>query len=283
MKLLFIIFQYLLPHHLLSRLVGLLAASHTPWIKDTFIQRFIRRYRVNMQEAADPDPRAYACFNDFFTRALVDDARPIEEAHGAIVSPADGAISALGDIAHDTIFQAKGKAFSLTTLLGGSPARAAPFLGGQFATVYLSPRDYHRVHMPFAGTLQEMIYVPGRLYSVNQTTAENIDGLFARNERAVCIFATEAGPMAVVLVGAMIVAGIETVWAGQVAPGKGEINATDYRQLAPAIHLAKGMELGRFKLGSTAIVIYGPNIMRWNDGVENGQPVRMGEALGTLL
>jgi phosphatidylserine decarboxylase len=278
----FILLQYLLPHHLLSRLVGYFAASKTPWIKRHFINWFARRYRVDMREAAHPDLESYASFNAFFTRALREGARPISEEPGAIVCPADGALCAYGDVQNETVFQAKGKQFSLTALLGGDAARAAPFRGGRFAIVYLSPRDYHRVHIPFSGTLREMVYVPGRLFSVNQKTTENVDALFARNERAVCLFDTPQGPMAVVMVGAMIVAGIETVWAGQVAPSSNGLSVNDYRQAAPPVHLEKGLELGRFKLGSTAIVLFGPNMMAW-DELTDGQSLRMGQRIGKLL
>lgn len=278
----FILLQHLLPQHLLSRLVGRLATSRKPWIKDPFIRWFVRRYQVDMREALQSDPLAYRSFNEFFTRALRDDARPIDDAANSVVSPADGAISAIGDIQGDTVFQAKGRQFSLTALLGGDPALAAPFRGGRFATVYLSPRDYHRVHMPFAGTLREMRYVPGKLFSVNQRTAEGVDALFARNERAVCVFDTVHGPMAVVLVGAMIVAGIDTVWGGQVAPGCGVPQVSRYLDVAPPVHLEKGLELGRFRLGSTAIVLFGPDMMRWDEGLAGLQSVRMGQRLGEL-
>lgn len=282
MKPLFIYLQHLVPHHLFSRLTGKFAASEMHWIKDTFIRRFIAAYGVDMSEAAEPDPARYSCFNTFFTRALKPGARPLAAAANAVLCPADGAVSALGAIHDDAIFQAKGHEFSLTTLLGGDAQRAAPFRNGTFATVYLSPKDYHRVHMPLGGTLREMIYVPGRLFSVNQTTAENIPGLFARNERAVCLFDTPAGPMAVVLVGAMIVAAIETVWAGRVAPSAQELHVTDYRKAAPPIQLNKGDELGRFLLGSTAIVLFGPGMATWGGDLTAGSPVRMGEQMGTL-
>jgi phosphatidylserine decarboxylase len=282
MKSSFIILQHLLPHHLISRLVAHVANSQTGWIKNTFIRWFIRRYQVDMDEAEFPDPDHYACFNEFFTRQLKPGARVIDEAPNAVLSPADGAISAIGNIIGDTIFQAKGRDFSLTALLGGDAARAAPFCNGQFMTVYLSPRDYHRVHMPVSGTLKEMVYVPGRLFSVNQDTAEGVDRLFARNERAVCIFETGHGPMAVVLVGAMIVAGIETVWAGQVAPAAHGRQSTDYTHQAPPIHLERGLELGRFKLGSTAIVLFGQGAVQWHEGLQTGSMVQMGQATGTL-
>ncbi|WP_373081110.1 archaetidylserine decarboxylase [Zhongshania sp.] len=282
MNIAFIILQYLLPQHLLSRLVGKLAETQIPWLKDLLISRFIAQYKVDMSEAADPDYRNYSNFNAFFTRALKPDARPIAPGPADIACPADGAISQLGQIIDGRIFQAKGQDYSLLQLLGGDREAAAQFSGGSFATVYLSPRDYHRVHMPLAGTLQSMTYIPGALFSVNTTTAENVQGLFARNERAVCLFETEAGPMAVILVGALIVAGIETVWDGQIAPPPSGIKTTDYRKGAREIYLEKGEEMGRFKLGSTAIVLFAKDRAQWADKFEATTPTRLGEVLGTL-
>ncbi|MDT8398672.1 MAG: archaetidylserine decarboxylase [Pseudomonadales bacterium] len=279
----FIIVQYLVPHHFLSRLAGFFASSTRPGFKNFIIGAFIRHYGVNMAEALQPDPEGFDCFNDFFTRALKPDARPVAADPATIVSPADGLLSAIGVIRAGQLLQAKNKRFSLAALLGGSEARARPFLAGSFATVYLSPRDYHRVHMPCAGTLTEMVFIPGRLFSVNQTTSDKIPDLFARNERVVCLFDTALGPMAVVLVGAMIVASIETVWAGQVAPGTRQPACTDYRAQQPPIHLEKGQEMGRFKLGSTAIVLFGPGAVTWSAQLESQSAVRMGEALGHIL
>ena len=272
----FIILQYLLPQHLLSRLVGKLAECRLPWLKNLLIRRFIAQYNVDMSEAVDSTPEAYANFNAFFTRALKDDARPIDDAH--VVCPADGAISQLGEINRGRIFQAKGQDYSLQTLLGDDKALTAEFDGGSFATIYLSPRDYHRVHMPVDGTLRSMTYVPGKLFSVNTTTAENVRSLFARNERAICVFDTEFGPMAMILVGAMIVAGIETVWDGQVAPPPRQITTRNYPQDAPS--LKKGEEMGRFKLGSTVILLFGKDKIDWLDKFEALSPTRLGEALG---
>ncbi|MGK8437679.1 archaetidylserine decarboxylase [Ectopseudomonas hydrolytica] len=278
---LFILSQYLLPHHLLSRLIGCVAECRIGWLKNRLIAWFAKQYRVDMSEAQVEDLSAYEHFNAFFTRALKAGARPLDETPGAILCPADGAISQLGVIEHGRLFQAKGHSFSATELLGGDAERAAPFMGGQFATVYLSPKDYHRVHMPLAGTLKEMVYVPGRLFSVNQTTAENVPELFARNERVVCLFDTERGPMAVVLVGAMIVASVETVWAGLVTPPKRELKSTRYdAESRGLIELAKGAELGRFKLGSTAIVLFGPQQVQWAEELTAGSTVRMGQLLG---
>lgn len=276
--------QYFVPQHLLSRLVGWLAESRIDFIKNTFIGQFANRYQVDMSEAVEENPLAYENFNAFFTRALKDGARPIDTDTGSIVCPADGAISQLGDIGGDAIFQAKGHYYSLNELLGGSSERARPFLNGKFATVYLSPKDYHRVHMPFTGTLREMIHVPGDLFSVNTRTAGNVPRLFARNERVVAIFDTDLGPMAVVLVGAMIVASIETVWAGIVAPARREVRVTDYRQeTRQPVVLEKGAEIGRFRLGSTAIVCFGPGVANWEEHFKEGRPTRMGEKLGHRL
>jgi phosphatidylserine decarboxylase len=278
---LFIICQYLLPHHLLSRLAGCIAECRAPWFKNAFTAWFARRYQVDMSEALVESLDGYENFNAFFTRALKADARPLDATPGAVVCPADGAVSQLGAIEHGRIFQAKGQSFSAMELLGGDAQRAAPFMGGQFATIYLSPKDYHRVHMPLAGTLREMVYVPGRLFSVNQSTAENVPGLFARNERVVCLFDTERGPMAVVLVGAMIVASIETVWAGLVTPPRRALKTFSYDEAArKPVQLDTGAELGRFKLGSTAIVLFGPQQVNWAEGLEAGKGVRMGQLLG---
>ncbi len=279
MKSLFILFQYLVPQTLLSRLAGILANTSVRWIKNPFTRWFVQRYQVDMSEALEQDPQAYETFNDFFTRALKPDARPIDNAKHSIVCPADGCISQLGDIQYGRIFQAKGQDYSLTELLGGCSDRAAPFQNGHFVTIYLSPKDYHRVHMPYTGTLLEMIHVPGDLFSVNDTTADNVPRLFARNERVVCIFSTDRGPMAVVLVGAMIVASIETVWAGLVTPIKREVRVTQYGH-ENHIALEKGAELGRFKLGSTAIVVFPHGEASWLDTFTAGSPTRMGEALG---
>lgn len=279
-KNLFITAQYLLPHHLLSRLIGFAAECRAPWFKDRLIGWFAKQYQVNMSEAEVEDLTAYEHFNAFFTRTLKDGARPLDSTEGSILCPADGAISQLGKIEHGRVFQAKGHSFSVTELLGGDSARAEPFMGGEFATVYLSPKDYHRVHMPLTGTLREMVYVPGRLFSVNQTTAENVPELFARNERVVCTFDTERGPMAVVLVGAMIVASIETVFAGLVTPPKRALKTVRYDESSrQPIVLERGAELGRFKLGSTAIVLFGPEQVQWAAELGETSPVRMGQQL----
>lgn len=268
--------QYLLPQHGLSRLVGSLADSRTPWIKDAFIQKFAARYQVDMNEAAEPDLTAYENFNAFFTRALKPGARPLDPREDSILCPADGAVSQLGPITQDQVFQAKGHSYSLSDLLA-SEADIAPYVGGQFATVYLSPRDYHRVHMPLAGRLVKSVYIPGDLFSVNTRTAEQVPNLFARNERLVAHFDTALGPMVVILVGAMIVASIETVWGG-VEPIGREVRVTDYSD--KPVSLAAGDEMGRFRLGSTAIVLFGPDVMSWDSAFRAGTPTRMGQKFG---
>ncbi len=282
---LFIFCQYIIPQKLLSRLAGCVAECTAPWFKNTFINWFIERYKVDMSIAKNPDPKSYQHFNDFFTRPLADGRRPIDDKKDSIVCPADGCISQLGKIKHGRVFQAKGQEYSLQELIGGDEALAAPFKKGQFATVYLSPKDYHRVHMPLAGTLTHMMHVPGDLFSVNETTANNVPRLFSRNERVVCLFDTELGPMAVILVGAMIVASIETPWAGLITPVKKQVRTwhypSDSNALKP-IHLKKGEEMGRFKLGSTAIVLFGDDVMEWNDDLEAQSPVMMGQKMGNL-
>lgn len=272
------LWQHLLPHHLLSRLVGSLAKCETPWLKDRFISWFIKRYQVDMSLAQEPDPKHYANFNAFFTRALQPGLRPIAAGENTIVSPADGCISQLGAITAGRIFQAKNHNFSVEELLA-STSLAQPFQHGSFATVYLSPKDYHRVHMPFTGRLKQMIYVPGRLFSVNKQSADAIPGLFSRNERVVCLFDTAHGPMAVVLVGAMIVASIATRWAGVIAPSR-SARFESYEHLAEPITLQKGEELGHFQLGSTAIVLF-PSTVTWQAGLAADSPLTLGQALAS--
>jgi len=280
---LFILFQQIVPQHLLSRLVGFLAECRQPWLKNWLIQRFINHFNVDMSEAQESQPQAYANFNAFFTRALKDGARKVSLDANLITSPADGAISEIGNIDYGRILQAKGRGYSLTSLVGGDEQRAEPFINGRFATIYLSPKDYHRVHMPAGAVLKEAVYVPGDLYSVNQTTAENVDALFARNERLVCIFETEQGPMAMILVGAMIVAGIETVWAGQVAPPTKQPQQIYNTQADTPILLEQGAEMGRFKLGSTVILLFPDETIEWLDSLKAGTPLRMGEVIGERI
>jgi phosphatidylserine decarboxylase len=281
MESLFVLIQHIVPQHLLSRGMGLLAELRYPlWLKNWVIKQFVAHFRVDMSEAAEPDIEAYVHFNAFFTRALKEDARPVADA--PVVCPADGAISQLGEIEGGRIFQAKGRTFTTTELLGGDAERAFLFKDGDFATIYLSPRDYHRVHMPVAGTLTSTCYIPGKLFSVNGTTAENVDRLFARNERLVCYFDTEVGPMAMILVGAMVVAGIETVWSGQVAPPPSTPQAQDYTAMSEPIYLEKGQEMGRFKLGSTVILLFAEDAINWQDTYAAGTVTRLGEAMASV-
>jgi phosphatidylserine decarboxylase len=280
---LFVKSQYVTPQLAVSRLAGRLAdMDSTPAIKNRVVRWFIKHYGVDMSEALEPDPTAYPSFNAFFTRALKPGLRPVDERPSALVCPVDGAISQLGSITDDRIFQAKGQSFSLNELLGGDKERAREFEDGEFATIYLSPKDYHRIHMPMAGTLREMTYVPGKLFSVNPTTAAQVPNLFARNERVACIFDTDAGPMAMVLVGAMIVGSMETTWAGVVAPGGGDVSTSSYRQLANPIRFEKGEEMGRFRLGSTVIIVMPKGKVSWENNQKAEKTVRLGEALGIL-
>lgn len=275
-KNLFIQAQKVVPQQKLSRVVGKVAASENPILKNIVIQAFKAQYGIDMSIAEQTNALKFKSFNEFFTRSLKQGVREIDTRSESIVSPADGAISQLGKIVEGDIFQAKGQSFSVDKLIG-DPQLAEPFKNGEFATVYLSPKDYHRVHMPYAGTLTETLYIPGELFSVNQTTAENIPGLFARNERMVCLFDTDLGRMAVVLVGAMIVAGIETVATGKVKPtGRLELNHHEMK-------LEKGDELGRFYLGSTAVVLFEQNKMQWDEAFKANSMVVMGEALGETL
>ena len=253
--------QYAMPKHFISRMVGKLAAAKAGGLTTALIKLFIKQYKIDMSEAKYPDPAHYKTFNEFFTRPLKEGIRPLAEESDIIAHPVDGAISQLGDVVDGQIIQAKGHDYSLQALLGGKEEDTAPFLGGKFATIYLAPKDYHRIHMPVDGTLSKMIYVPGDLFSVNPLTAQNVPNLFARNERVVAIFETEIGPLAMVLVGATIVASIETIWAGTVTPPAGkDVFSWNYTTTGDnAITLKKGEEMGRFKLGSTVILAWGAN------------------------
>lgn len=276
--------QYLLPKHLLSRLVGYLAAAKLGFISHALISLFIKAYKINMQEARHEKASDYASFNEFFTRPLKDGIRPLVADPAIVAHPVDGAISQLDDIVAGQLVQAKNHDYSLQSLLGGKAETAEPFAGGKFATIYLAPKDYHRIHMPVSGTLREMIYVPGELFSVNPLTAENVPDLFARNERVVTIFDTEFGPMALVLVGATIVASIETVWAGTVTPPTGkEIFRWQYpAEGLNSIRLEKGAEMGRFKLGSTVILAFPHSSIDFLADQQPGTVTRMGTAFATI-
>lgn len=268
--------QYLLPKQALTNAMGALARAKGGGTTTAVIRWFIGRYGVNMAEAANPDPAAYASFNDFFTRELKPGARPLAQADW--LCPVDGAISQFGRIDGERIFQAKGHDYTATALVGGDAALAARFTGGWFATLYLSPRDYHRIHMPAAGELRRMVHVPGDLFSVNPVTARGVPGLFARNERVVCLFEGEAGPFVMVLVGATIVGSMATVWHGTVNPPRsGTLRAWDY---APGqVRLDKGAEMGRFLLGSTVVMLLPPGPLAFNPAWAPGGALRMGEPM----
>lgn len=271
--------QYLIPKQALTAFAGWVAGSQ--WGSGTtgIINWFVKRYNVNMAEAANPDTTSYKSFNEFFTRPLKASARPL--ASSAYVSPVDGAISQCGPIEGDQVFQAKGHGYSTRALVGGDAALAAQFQDGEFATLYLSPRDYHRIHMPCAGRLSRMIYVPGDLFSVNPTTARGVPGLFARNERVVCVFEGAQGPFVMVLVGATIVGSMATVWHGVVNPPRsGMLREWSYAD--QAIDLPQGAEMGRFLLGSTVVMLFPRGPLRFNPGWAPAGAIRMGEAMATL-
>lgn len=276
--------QYLAPHGLLTRLMYRATRVRTPWFKRWQINWFIRRYGVDISQAEQPDLEAYPDFNTFFTRALKPDARPLPADPATLISPVDGTVSQAGAIAGDRLFQAKGHDYPLRALLAGAADYAPHFEGGLYATIYLAPRDYHRVHMPCDGTLREMHYVPGRLFSVSPRTTAAIPGLFARNERLVMLFDTACGPMAVIMVGAMLVAGIETVWSGLVVVNHREApRRWDYVGRSVPLHLERGAELGRFNMGSTVIVLLPPGCAELAATVQADATMRMGETLATRL
>lgn len=269
--------QYLIPKQALTMLMGRLASKRAGALTTSVIRWFIQRYQVNMQEAANPDPAAYASFNEFFTRPLRNGARPLSDSRW--ICPVDGAVSQIGPIAGDQIFQAKGHSYSSQALLGGDATLARQFDNGHFATIYLSPRDYHRIHMPQTGRLLRMVYVPGDLFSVNPTTARGVPGLFARNERVVCIFEGEAGPFALVLVGATIVGSMATTWHGIVNPPRSkEIRSWSYED--KHITLQKGEEMGRFLLGSTVVMLMPADALQsFNSRWQAASAVQLGEPM----
>lgn len=272
--------QYWLPKIWLTRLAGWGADKAAGKLTSLVIDLFVRYYKVNMQEAQQPDTAAYRTFNEFFVRPLRPDARPIDDRDNRLVQPADGVLSQFGAIADDQLIQAKNHNYSLEALLAGNYVMADLFRNGMFATTYLSPRDYHRVHMPCDGVLREMIYVPGDLFSVNLLTAANVPNLFARNERVICLFDTAFGPLAQILVGATIVGSVETVWAGVVTPPReGIIKRWTYPRAGEegAIELAKGQEMGRFKLGSTVINLFSPDQVQFSAHLDCLRATRMGE------
>ena len=275
--------QYLLPKQALTTLAGKFASAQLGGLTTSVIRRFVARYNVNMAEAANPDITSYASFNDFFTRALKPGARPLAAAD--LICPVDGAISQFGPIAKDQIFQAKGHTYSTTALLGGDAEAAARFDNGHFATLYLSPRDYHRIHMPCAGELTRMVHVPGDLFSVNPTTARGVPGLFARNERVVCFFESAQGPFVLVLVGATIVGSMATVWHGVVNPPRpGALREWRYDGTHDApVNLRRGDEMGRFLLGSTVVMLFPQGPLRFNPDWAPAGAIRMGEAMAMRM
>jgi phosphatidylserine decarboxylase len=276
--------QYLLPKQALTVFAGWVAGKERGWVTTEIIRRFVAKYQVNMSEALNPDIASYASFNDFFTRALKPGARPLASAD--LICPVDGAISQFGAMNQAQIFQAKGHSYSATALVGGDAALAARFEGGSFACLYLSPKDYHRIHMPADGRLMQMIYVPGDLFSVNPTTAQGVPGLFARNERVVCVFESERGPFVLVLVGATIVGSMATVWHGLVNPPRlPGVKVWNYAN--GQVQLKQGDEMGRFLLGSTVVMLF-PDASKargtplaFNSSWKPGRPIRLGEAMAS--
>ncbi len=282
---LFVGLQYLLPQHLLSGVVHWLARLELSWVKNAFIDNFLVNYRPDMSEAEEPDPRRYASFNAFFTRALRPGARPVDPSPTVLVSPVDGTVSQIGRIDGAALVQAKGLSYTLESLLDeAAPAWAAALRGGAFATLYLAPHNYHRIHMPLAGALKAAWYVPGQLFSVNATTASQVPGLFARNERVVCVFADAALSFALVLVGALFVGSMSTVWHGEVTPRsprvRGELPLEFVRA---ALSLEKGAEMGRFNMGSTVILLLPPGKAEWLAELGAGSAIRVGQPLARLI
>lgn len=272
---LFVWLQYIIPQHSLSRLVLAATRVRTPWFKNLLISGFLKLYTVDLDEAAEGDAHAYPSFNEFFTRALGDGCRPVA-ADPSIASPVDGTVSECGGIDGDRLLQAKGRHYSIADLTA-RPSWAARFEGGAFATIYLAPFNYHRIHMPIDGELLDAVYVPGRLFSVNAATARSVPRLFARNERVVLRFAAAAGEFVLVMVGALNVGSMATVWAGDITPAR---RRSVTRLPDVRVVLRKGMELGRFNMGSTVILLFEPGRARWEAGLRGGAAVRMGASIG---
>ena len=273
---LFVGLQYVLPQHALSRLVLAATRVRIPWFKNLLTRGFLRLFSLDMSEAMEPDPYRYGSFNDFFTRALRADARPIDPDPESIASPVDGIVSECGTIDNDRLLQAKGRQYTLDELLARQPW-ARSFQGGSFATLYLAPFNYHRIHMAVQGTLRDTVYVPGRLFSVNSATAGLVPRLFARNERVLTLFDTEFGQFALVMVGALNVGSMATVWAGDITPAPHRVVT---RIPSPAVTLDKGAELGRFNMGSTVILLFEPNRAEWHPLLRAGSVVQLGQAIG---
>ena len=279
---LFVLSQYLMPHHLQTLLVNWVTHREWRWMNRLIMPWFVKHYGVDMGIARESDWRSYPCFNALFTRSLKTDARPIDSGSNQLACPVDGTISQSGRITNGRIFQAKGHDYSLLELLGGNQEHARLFEEGSFSTIYLSPRDYHRIHMPTNACLREMTYIPGKLFSVNAATVRKVPRLFARNERVVCMFDSEFGPMAVILVGALHVGSIETVWHGQVTPPYGKkVESWNYQNLSSPITLEKGQEIARFNLGSTVIVLFPENKVQMDKNLVSEVNVVMGQLLAT--
>ena len=275
--------QYILPKRALSRLIYAVARSEVRWIRNTFLRIFLGVYRLNMAEAVQPDPFAYRSFNDFFTRALRPGVRPIAADADAVVSPVDGTVSQCGTIAGDLLIQAKGQDYSLQELLAGDAEAVATYRGGSFACIYLAPYNYHRIHMPYAGTARDNVYVPGELFSVNAATARAVPRVFARNERLICDFATPLGRMAVILVGALFVGSIETVHCGEVNPPPRGRKAPTRIAMGLGRHFAKGEELGRFNMGSTVILLFERNRIGWESTLAPQAKVQLGRPIARAV
>ena len=271
--------QYLLPKRGLTRYAGWRASRRAGARTTKLIRWFVAKYHVDMSEAADPNVAHYATFNDFFTRALKPGARPLASAD--LICPVDGAISQFGAIEKDQIFQAKGHRYSTTALVGGDRSLAAQFEDGWFATLYLSPKDYHRIHMPCEGRLRRMIYVPGELFSVNPATARGVPGLFARNERVVCVFDSAHGPFVLTMVGATIVGSMATVWHGVVNPPRGS-QVREWRYADQEVVLKQGDEMGRFLLGSTVVLLFPKGPLQFNPAWQPGGSIRLGEPMAAV-
>ena len=270
--------QYLIPQHTLSMLMYRVTRCEVVWLKNAIIRFITRQYQVNMAEAAETDLATYSSFNAFFTRLLKEGVRPL--ADNEIISPVDGVVSQAGPIISGQILQAKGQDYSVLTLLGGDDALTAEFTGGQFATIYLSPKDYHRIHMPVTGRLRKMRYVPGKLFSVSPRTARAVPDLFARNERVVVTFDTPIGPMVMVLVGAIFVGSMATVWSGQITPSYGKVIQQWTYDGEQAITIEQGQEMGRFNMGSTVVLLFGEQAVKFNDAIEADEPIQLGHAMG---
>lgn len=277
---LFVALQRLLPKHWLSRTIGKIAESELKWLKNLLIQAAIGQFKIDLTEAEHQSLDSYKTFNDFFTRALQAGAREIDKLDTSIVSPADGAVSQTGHLNDYDVFQAKGIEYSAVELLG-SEIQAAQYLNGSFATIYLSPRDYHRVHIPCSARLMSTRYIPGSLFSVNDATVSALPGLFARNERLVCEFESESGHFALILVGAMLVAGIQTVWGGDELANPGYVRETDFS--ARNLDFKKGDEIGRFKFGSTVILLFPNDRIEWNPEFFAGQKTKMGQSMAHFV